>query len=314
MKIPSHRIVAGALVFTAAIAWAGLFWPVAAAGEANPAKRTVRNRPLPLAGKLLVTGTATINGKKALSGSTIFSENRITVAKTTGNVATITLGGLGRLDLQPGTELVLRFADGIIGGELLSGEAVIRNNAGVKVALQTPLGLVAADGQDPAATVASTQLEQVLTPQQMAEKAVVILNEGQNALKQVDNQLTENRQKKDMMKLKCVNDKLMQIRPLLNIIEQSQLNLADAVKAEKVDVNLATQEYTKLTRAKQRIDELQAEANQCGGEDKSHHNSDDGFSVSEIVFDTVVLPVSVIVPIAISTATDEPPNQSGCFR
>lgn len=160
MKIPSHRIVAGALVFTAAIAWAGLFWPVAAAGEANPAKRTVRNRPLPLAGKLLVTGTATINGKKALSGSTIFSENRITVAKTTGNVATITLGGLGRLDLQPGTELVLRFADGIIGGELLAGEAVIHNNAGVKVALQTPAGFVTADGKTATATVANTQQQQ----------------------------------------------------------------------------------------------------------------------------------------------------------
>ena len=155
MKKASHRSVAVALVLTLCLVGTGFFLSVSAAGETVKTRKEARNFHLPLVGKLLVTGAATINSKKALSGTTIFSENRIAVAKTAGNVATITLGRLGRLDLQPGTELVLRFADDLISGELLAGEAVIKSNLGVKVALHTPAGLAAADGREAAAIVAS---------------------------------------------------------------------------------------------------------------------------------------------------------------
>ena len=120
MKIASHRIVAAALVLTMSIAGTGLPLPAAAAGKVGEASKEVRKADTLLAGKLMVAGAATINGKKALSGTTIFSENRIAVANTAGNQALINLGQLGRIDLAPGTELVLRLANGLIGGELLA--------------------------------------------------------------------------------------------------------------------------------------------------------------------------------------------------
>lgn len=150
------RIVATALVLTMSVVATGFTIRVAAAGNVPKAGKAVRKADTLLVGKMLVVGAATINGKKALSGSTIFSENRIAVASATGNAALINLGKLGRLDLAPGTELVLRFDDGLIAGELLAGEAVIRNNAGVKVAVKTPLGLAEADGREAATTVTST--------------------------------------------------------------------------------------------------------------------------------------------------------------
>jgi hypothetical protein len=153
MKV-TPRVASLVLVLTLCTTGSIARWVAAATGgsEAKPAPSLTG---LPLAGTLMVAGPATINGKKALSGSTIFSENRIAVANTVGNGGKIRLGRLGNIEVKPGTELVLRFADHFIGGELIVGEAIIRSNAGVKVALLTPRGLAAADGLAAAATLAS---------------------------------------------------------------------------------------------------------------------------------------------------------------
>lgn len=162
MKIASHRIVAGALILSMSLVGTGFPLPNPAVGKAVEAGKSAPSKEVSkantwLAGKLLVTGAATINGKKALSGSTVFSENRIAVANTAGNQALLNLGQLGRIDMGPGTELVLRLANGLISGELLAGEAVIKNNAGVKVALRTAAGLVTADGRTATITVANAE-------------------------------------------------------------------------------------------------------------------------------------------------------------
>lgn len=149
------RVASVVLVLTLCISGSIARWVAAATGESE-AKPAPSLTGAPIFGKLMVTGPATINGKKALPGSTIFSENRIAVANTVGNGGRISLGRLGNVDVKPGTELVLRFSDKFIGGELLVGEAIIRSNAGVKVALLTPKGWAAADGLAAAATLASS--------------------------------------------------------------------------------------------------------------------------------------------------------------
>lgn len=110
-----------------------------------------------LKGQLTVNGSVTLNGKRAITGTTVLSDSRISVACASGNNATVNLGKLGRIELSPGAQMVVRFADGVISGELLTGKAVVSNTTGVKDAIATPAGLSAADGKEPAALAVNSQ-------------------------------------------------------------------------------------------------------------------------------------------------------------
>ncbi|MBI1765356.1 MAG: hypothetical protein HYR56_28405 [Acidobacteria bacterium] len=110
-----------------------------------------------LKGQLTVNGSVTLNGKRAITGTTVLSDSRISVACTSGNSATVNLGKLGHIELSPGAQMVVRFSDGLISGELLTGNAVVNNTAGVKVAITTPAGMSGADGKEPATLAVNSQ-------------------------------------------------------------------------------------------------------------------------------------------------------------
>lgn len=110
-----------------------------------------------LVGQLIVSGSVTVNDKRAITGTTIFDNSRIGVACNRGSSAIVNLGRLGRVELSPGSKMVLRFADGLISGELLEGKAVVSTPAGVKVAVNTPDGVSSSDGKDVAVTPVTTQ-------------------------------------------------------------------------------------------------------------------------------------------------------------
>lgn len=96
-------------------------------------------------GELSVVGAATINGTPAISGATVFNDSKV---KTSGTgAAAINLGKLGRIELGPDTELTLRYTDGTIGGNLLSGRAVVSAPAGIAVSLATADGIATSDGK-----------------------------------------------------------------------------------------------------------------------------------------------------------------------
>jgi hypothetical protein len=301
----SSRLAAGALVLTLTVAGTGLRL-AAAVGLPGETATETRSTALPLAGKLVVAGRATINGKKALSGSTIFSENRIAVANTVGNAATITLGRLGRVDMQPGTELVLRFADGFIGGELLAGHAVIRNLAGVKVALKTPAGVVTEDEPDPAQQGDSPKLEKVLTPQEMMEQAAAIVKSSQQVAAQANKMLDGARREKDIMQANCLNSKLTEINALARNAQGRQKDLAEAVAAkDQVKMN---DEFNVLKVLRAKLASLDQEMSQCVGQDTSDtgksevkteipsDSSDFGFTDVLTVVIPPVIPL-VVIPI-----------------
>jgi hypothetical protein len=98
-----------------------------------------------------VTGSVTVNDKKAITGTTIFTDSRIVVACAKGNSAIVNLGRLGRIELTAGAKLTLRFGEGLIGGDLAEGNAVISTPAGVKVAINTPDGVASGGGGGEAA-------------------------------------------------------------------------------------------------------------------------------------------------------------------
>jgi hypothetical protein len=101
------------------------------------------------AGELSVKGNVTINGTSALSGATIFSDSLVKTQRGSG--ATINLGKLGRVQLGPESEMALRFADGSIGGNLISGRAVLSAPTGVAISVATSDGLTTADGKQASA-------------------------------------------------------------------------------------------------------------------------------------------------------------------
>ncbi len=108
-------------------------------------------------GQMIVTGSVTVNEKRAITGTTVFTDSRIAVACAKGNSAIVNLGRLGRIELSAGSKLVLRFSDGLISGDLLEGKAVVSTPAGVKVAVNTPEGVSSSDGKDAAVTPVATQ-------------------------------------------------------------------------------------------------------------------------------------------------------------
>jgi len=103
-----------------------------------------RARPGRRGAELSVFGEITLNGQKAISGVTLFSESDIITAP--GSSASVSLGKLGRIELAANTKLRLCFADNSISGLLAAGRARFSTAADVSLDLTTPDGSVLVDG------------------------------------------------------------------------------------------------------------------------------------------------------------------------
>jgi len=108
-------------------------------------------------GQLITSGSVTINDKKAINGTSVYNNSRLNVACASGNRAVVSLGKLGRVEMTPGTQMVLKFSDGLISGELATGKIVVSAPVGVKVAINTPEGVSAADGKEASLLAVATQ-------------------------------------------------------------------------------------------------------------------------------------------------------------
>lgn len=99
-------------------------------------------------GEVVSASGATINGFPAISGMTVFNDNRIRTGQH--GVAIINLGKLGRIECGPETDMTLRLSGSSIGGDLRSNRVVVSARAGISVAINTTKGLVTTDGRQPA--------------------------------------------------------------------------------------------------------------------------------------------------------------------
>jgi len=84
------------------------------------------------------------------------------------------------------------------------------------------------------------------------------------ALKDVLTKLEEARNSKDVVKLNCVNEKLTQMKGLLRISEQSDVQLQESVA--KRETATSEHEYTKVSIARGKVEQLRAEAEECIGQ------------------------------------------------
>jgi hypothetical protein len=91
--------------------------------------------PFDTKGEITVTGQVTVNGAAAVSGATVFSDSTITTAQ--GSSAVVSLGKLGRVEVQEGTSLNLKFSDTGIIAMLDSGRVRLSTPAGVASTVTT---------------------------------------------------------------------------------------------------------------------------------------------------------------------------------
>lgn len=129
---------------------------------------------------------------------------------------------------------------------------------------QTP-GPAASPSPAPEATTGS-QLDQAanVPDAEKLRRSTEALTRMREVLKDVLGKLEEARNTKDVVKLNCVNEKLTQIKGLLRISEQSDVSMQEAIaKAEKQS---SEHEFTKVTIARQKVEQLRAEAEECIGQ------------------------------------------------
>ncbi len=96
------------------------------------------------AGELSIFGQVTVNGQKAISGGTLFSDSVLVTAEKSN--ATVTISKLGRVELSADSGLKLSFNEKNIAGWLDSGIARVSTLAGVSVNITTKAGSVVVDG------------------------------------------------------------------------------------------------------------------------------------------------------------------------
>jgi hypothetical protein len=100
-----------------------------------------------IVGQLTVIGAATVNEKKAITGTTIFNNSQIRVACSKGNAAIVDLGKMGRIELTPGAQFVVRLSYGLLSGDLIQGNILVNAPAGVNVSINTPDQVATSNGK-----------------------------------------------------------------------------------------------------------------------------------------------------------------------
>jgi hypothetical protein len=90
------------------------------------------------------------------------------------------------------------------------------------------------------------------------------LSTMRTSLKDVLSKLEEARQTKDVVKLTCVNEKLTQVKGLLRISEQADVSLQESVARREGQT--ADHEFRKVVIARDKVNQLRAEAEQCMGQ------------------------------------------------
>jgi len=117
--------------------------------------------------------------------------------------------------------------------------------------------------EEPVADVATPTAE--MSPDEMVKESDRLKKAMQDHLKRVVALQQMARKQKDVIKLNCVNDKLLQIKQLTNIADNSLTNMHEAIAQE--DDASRYHEFGRLVISEQQIGALVGEAEACIGEE-----------------------------------------------
>lgn len=103
-----------------------------------------------------------------------------------------------------------------------------------------------------------------LPPAELVARSNVHLTRMREVLKTVFKYLEDAREKRDVIKLNCVNEKLTAIKGLLKVSEQADVSMQEALARR--DEEAGRYEYDKVSIARGRVDSLLSESEACVGE------------------------------------------------
>ncbi len=106
---------------------------------------------------------------------------------------------------------------------------------------------------------APIQKESALTPAEMQAKSM------QEDLVRIVELQQVARKQKDVIKLNCVNDKLLQVKKLLNIAEGGRTDMVESIAQQ--DSDSTQHHFSQITITKEKTDGLRSEAEGCIGEE-----------------------------------------------
>ena len=104
-----------------------------------------------------------------------------------------------------------------------------------------------------------------LTPAEMKQESAKHLETMQEVLVRVVELQQLARKQKDVIKLNCVNDKLLQVKQLLNIAEAGRTDMIESIAQQ--DNEGTSHQFNQISIAKEKTDGLHGEAEGCIGEE-----------------------------------------------
>jgi hypothetical protein len=106
-----------------------------------------------------------------------------------------------------------------------------------------------------------------LSPQDMIAQSREYRAKAAEVLQRIEGQQDQAKKEKDIIRLNCLTDKLVQAKVNINIADTAIVSLEDAVRRR--DEGASLYEYTRVTIVHQKAQVLENEAQQCVGEDLS---------------------------------------------
>ena len=134
---------------------------------------------------------------------------------------------------------------------------------------QPPVPPAAAPGtQDPGAVDLRIQQRPTLSTSEMTTQVTDYKKRMEEVAKRIQLLIEEARKQKDIIRINCLTDKLVQVKANQNIADRSGQAMADA--GARNDRDGAFHEFTRITIVNQNVQVLGGEAEACVGEDLSY--------------------------------------------
>jgi hypothetical protein len=129
-------------------------------------------------------------------------------------------------------------------------------------------GVVAAEGSGvPNQADIAVKQRSSLSSQEMVQQGDGYFKSMADTVKRISALQDQSKRQKDIIRLNCVTDKLVQAKVNLTIAEQAMAALQENIS--RADEGGRTHEFTRLTIVNQKVTVLGAEAENCIGEDLS---------------------------------------------
>jgi hypothetical protein len=123
-------------------------------------------------------------------------------------------------------------------------------------------------GDDPPTSLVTGTKAVTLTPEEMVERAAQLGAQSKENLRTIVELQLIARREKDVIKLNCINDKLLQAKALQNLLELADEDLQSSLGAR--DNDAVHHHYTRVTISAENIKTLRQEAGGCAGETSSY--------------------------------------------